>query len=189
MKKVAVIDNYDSFVYNLIHYIEELDTEVVVYRNDKFNLEDLESFDKILLSPGPGLPKNSGLLMDVIDRYHSSKSILGVCLGHQAITEYFGGELENLDDVYHGVESEISVKKKVGILKDVDDRIVVGRYHSWVSKAPLPDCLDVTCEDDDGVIMGLVHKEFDVQGVQFHPESVLTKNGKQMIKNWINYTL
>jgi len=186
-KKVLVIDNYDSFTYNLVHLVNELGRDVEVWRNDKFELADVEQYDKILLSPGPGIPEEAGLLLDVIRTYASTKSIFGVCLGQQAIAEAFGGSLLNLGRPMHGIATPISVLDKTEILfKDCPDVIKVGRYHSWVvSNEGLPDCFVVTATDDTGEIMALSHKTLDVRGVQFHPESVLTEYGKQMMQNWL----
>ncbi|KVV14899.1 Para-aminobenzoate synthase glutamine amidotransferase component II [Flavobacterium sp. TAB 87] len=186
IKKIVVIDNYDSFTYNLVHYLEDLNCEVTVYRNDEFELEELASFDKILLSPGPGLPDEAGLLKEVIRHYAPSKSILGVCLGQQAIGEVFGGTLSNLDKVYHGVAT--IVKKSVTdehLFDGLADEFEVGRYHSWVVDANLPDVLEATSFEENGQVMSLRHKIYDVRGVQFHPESVLTPNGKQILENWV----
>lgn len=186
-KKVLVIDNYDSFTYNLVHLVNELDRDVEVWRNDKFALEDVDQYDKILLSPGPGIPEEAGLLLDVIRTYAPTKSIFGVCLGQQAIAEAFGGSLLNLGRPMHGIATPIDVlDKEELIFKDCPAVIKVGRYHSWVvSNAGLPDCFTVTATDDTHEIMALRHNEFDVRGVQFHPESVLTEYGKQMMKNWL----
>lgn len=187
-KKILVIDNYDSFVYNLVHYLEELDCEVVVKRNDQLHLDDVEDYDKILLSPGPGIPEEAGLLKPIIKKYAPTKSILGVCLGMQAIGEVFGGTLLNLDDVYHGVATKIHrTAEDEYLYSGLEKEIVVGRYHSWVVQKDLPLCLEATSFDEKGEIMSLRHREFDVCGVQFHPESVLTPDGKQMIKNWIGH--
>ena len=187
--KVIVIDNYDSFVYNLVHYLEELDCEVTVLRNDQFRVEDLDSFDKILLSPGPGIPDEAGLLKEVIKTYATSKSILGVCLGQQAIGEVFGGSLLNLDEVFHGVATTISIIQEDSILfKNLPSSIDVGRYHSWVvSQDNFPSSLEVTAVDANNQIMALRHREFDIRAVQFHPESVLTPDGKTIIKNWVTH--
>lgn len=188
-KKVLVIDNYDSFTYNLVHLVNELDREVVVWRNDKFDLADVDQFDKIILSPGPGIPEEAGLLLDVIKTYAATKSIFGVCLGQQAIAQAFGGTLLNLGRPMHGIATPITVLDKTELLfKDCPDIINVGRYHSWVvNNEGLPDCLTVTATDADAEIMALRHKELDVRGVQFHPESVLTEYGKQMMKNWLEF--
>lgn len=186
MKKVLIIDNYDSFTYNLVHYLEDLGCEVTVLRNDQFELDEVSAFDKILLSPGPGIPDEAGLLKDVIREYAKTKSILGVCLGQQAIGEVFGGELVNLDSVYHGVSTKVKILDKDEILfKGLDAEIEVGRYHSWVVDAKLPDVLIPTSVDEKGQVMSLRHSSFDVRGVQFHPESVLTPHGKQILKNWL----
>lgn len=186
-KKVLVIDNYDSFTYNLVHLVNELGREVVVWRNDKFDLADVDQFDKIILSPGPGIPQEAGLLLDVIKAYAATKSIFGVCLGQQAIAEAFGGTLLNLGRPMHGIATPITVLDKEELLfQDCPEIINVGRYHSWVvSTENLPDCLRVTATDADAEIMALRHNELDVRGVQFHPESVLTDFGKQMMKNWL----
>ena len=187
MKKVLVIDNYDSFTYNLVHYLEDLDCDVTVKRNDKLRIEDADAFDKIVLSPGPGIPDEAGLLKQIIKVYAPFKSILGVCLGQQAICEVFGGSLENLDDVYHGVATHITVSvEDETLFKGLDRTFEVGRYHSWVVNANLPDCLEATSFDENGQIMSLRHKIYDVKGVQYHPESVLTPNGKKMLENWVN---
>lgn len=183
---IAVIDNYDSFTYNLVHYLEEFGVRVTVFRNDMFALEDIKNFDKILLSPGPGLPDEAGLLKDVIKTFYSSKSILGVCLGMQAIGEVFGGRLINLSKVYHGVATNITIIAEDNLYNHLPNAFVVGRYHSWVvSKDGFPDDLMITSVDEDWQIMSLKHRVYDVKGVQFHPESVLTPHGKQLIKNWI----
>lgn len=185
--KILVIDNYDSFVYNLVHYLEELDCEVIVKRNDKFHLEEAENYDKILLSPGPGIPDEAGLLKAVIQRYATSKPILGVCLGQQAIGEVFGGKLENLSKVFHGVSTMATIiSENEPLFKGLEKEIEIGRYHSWVvSKENFPEVLEITSIDENGQIMSLRHKFYDICGVQFHPESVLTPMGKQIIKNWI----
>ncbi|MDG1384551.1 MAG: aminodeoxychorismate/anthranilate synthase component II [Flavobacteriaceae bacterium] len=187
MNKILVIDNYDSFTFNLVHYLEDLKCDVTVLRNDKFDLEDIKHFDKIVLSPGPGIPDEAGLLKAVIKRYASSKSILGVCLGQQAIAEVFGGNIINLEEVYHGVHTNITISvDDEPLFNGMDKTIEVGRYHSWVVDSNIPDALEATSVDDNGQIMSLRHKTFDVKGVQFHPESVLTPNGKQLLENWIN---
>ncbi|MFD2565253.1 anthranilate synthase component II [Aquimarina rubra] len=188
MKKVLVIDNYDSFVYNLVHYLEDLGCEVVVKRNDQLRLEEVAPFHKILLSPGPGIPDEAGLLKEIIKTYADSKSIFGVCLGQQAIGEVFGGSLLNLDEVYHGVATEVKLSVSDELLFDgLKNTFDVGRYHSWVvADTDLPSCLEATSFDENGQIMSLRHKELDVRGVQFHPESVLTPDGKKMLENWIN---
>ena len=187
--KVLVIDNYDSFTYNLVHLVNELGREVVVWRNDKFDLADVQAYDKIILSPGPGIPEEAGLLLDVIRAYAPTKSIFGVCLGQQAIAEAFGGSLLNLGRPMHGIATPISVLDESEVMfKDCPAEIKVGRYHSWVvNPKDLPECLVVTATDVDQEIMALRHKEFDVRAVQFHPESVLTDYGKQMMKNWLEH--
>ena len=187
MIKVVVIDNYDSFTYNLVHYLEDLNCEVSVVRNDKIHLKDVEAFDKIVLSPGPGIPDEAGSLKTIIQTYAPSKSILGVCLGQQAIGEVFGGKLINLKEVYHGVASPINILvNDEPLFKNMDSPIEVGRYHSWVVDRNLPEILEATSEDENGQIMSLRHRIYDVKGVQFHPESVLTPKGKQILKNWID---
>jgi anthranilate synthase component 2 len=186
MKKILVIDNYDSFTYNLVHYLEDLDCEVTIYRNDEFDIDEIAHFDKILLSPGPGIPDEAGLLKAVIAKYAPTKSILGVCLGQQAIGEVFGGTLSNLDKVYHGVSSMVkTVVNDEELFTGLGNEFEVGRYHSWVVDANLPDVLEATSFDENGQVMSLRHKTFDVRGVQFHPESVLTPNGKKILENWL----
>ncbi|MFV9552030.1 anthranilate synthase component II [Algibacter sp. PT7-4] len=187
MKKVLVIDNYDSFTYNLVHYLEDLNCNVTVVRNDKLTLEDVEPYNKILLSPGPGIPDEAGLLKAIIEKYAPTKSILGVCLGQQAIGEVFGGTLINLNHVYHGVATPVTLSvDDEYIFKNLDKNIEVGRYHSWVVSPELPDSLEATSFDANGQVMSLRHKEYDVRGVQYHPESVLTPNGKKILENWVN---
>lgn len=186
MKKIVIIDNYDSFTYNLSHLVKELGANVTVYRNDQFTLPQLQAFDKIILSPGPGIPSEAGLLLDVLREYAGKKPILGVCLGHQAIGEFFGGKLENLSSVFHGVATEGTQFGNDPIFNGLPSRIVMGRYHSWVvSKDSFPSCLEVTAESDEGQIMALRHKEYDIHGIQFHPESVLTIQGSEIIRNWM----
>ncbi len=191
--KILIFDNYDSFTYNLVHVVEKIIHEKVdVYRNDKIPLEKINEYEKIILSPGPGLPCESGLLLPLIKEYAPSKSILGVCLGLQAIGETFGGNLINLKEVYHGVATKIKVKEKRTLSENdvfgsLPNEIEVGRYHSWiVSKENFPDDLEITAEDENGCIMALRHRKFDVQGVQFHPESVLTPMGETIMRNWLN---
>jgi len=191
--KILIFDNYDSFTYNLVHVVEKIiHGKVEVSRNDKIALEKINDYDKIILSPGPGLPSESGLLLPLINEYASSKSILGVCLGQQAIGEVFGGKLVNLKEVYHGVATKIKVKEDRistdnDVFKNLPAELEVGRYHSWiVDKESFPSDLEITAEDESGYIMALRHKTFDVQGVQFHPESVLTPMGEKMIRNWLN---
>ena len=185
--KILVIDNYDSFVYNLVHYLEELDCEVTVRRNDTFYLEEAENYDKILLSPGPGIPDEAGLLKEVIRKYVTSKPIFGVCLGQQAIGEVFGGKLENLSKVFHGVATKATIiSENEPLFKGIEKEFEIGRYHSWViSKENFPEVLEITSIDENGQIMSVRHKFYDICGVQFHPESVLTPMGKQIIKNWV----
>lgn len=192
--KILVFDNYDSFTYNLVHLVEKITGEKVdVYRNDQIALADVAAYDKIILSPGPGIPEEAGLLLPLIKEYAATKSILGVCLGHQAIAEAFGGSLINLSTVYHGVATPIRVSHPLGVthpnglLNNLPETIEVGRYHSWiVSDDGFPDDLEITARDGNGYIMALQHKTFDVQGVQFHPESVLTPDGEQILRNWLN---
>ena len=185
--KTIIIDNYDSFTYNLSHLVKELGVDVTVRRNDQFKLSDLEGFDNIILSPGPGIPEEAGLLMEVIRTYAGRKPILGVCLGHQAIGEVFGAKLENLSAVFHGVATEGTQFGIDPIFAGLPQRIVMGRYHSWVvSKEQFPDCLEVTAESDEGQIMALRHRQFNVHGIQFHPESVLTPEGRTIVKNWLS---
>jgi anthranilate synthase component II len=184
--RILVIDNYDSFTYNLVHYLEDLNCEVTVYRNDEFDIEEIAVFDKILLSPGPGIPDEAGLLKAVIEKYAPTKSIFGVCLGQQAIGEVFGGTLSNLDKVYHGVATMVkTVVDDELLFEGLGNEFEVGRYHSWVVDANLPDVLEATSFDENGQVMSLRHRTYDVRGVQFHPESVLTPNGKKMLENWV----
>ena len=183
--KIFIVDNYDSFTYNLVHYFESLDVKVTVKRNDEFDLEELENYDRIVLSPGPGLPKNAGLLMKVIEKYHASKPILGVCLGHQALAQYFGARLINLPEVYHGVSSKIEVDTSNSLFQGLNEIEEVGRYHSWVI-TDWPNALrEIAYTTKEFTNMAFYHKEFNCVGVQFHPESVLTPNGLQMIENWL----
>ena len=185
---IAIIDNYDSFTYNLVHLVKELGAETCVLRNDCFRLDKLKRYDKILLSPGPGIPEEAGLLMDTIRTYAESKPILGICLGEQAIGEAFGARLENLSEVFHGIASEIQVVSDDILFKNMPGTFMAGRYHSWVvSKEDFPECLEITAVDTrDNRIMGLRHRHYDVRGIQFHPESVLTPQGKTIIRNWLN---
>jgi len=190
--KILVFDNYDSFTYNLVHLIEKIThVKVEVHRNDQIPLEKVKEYDKIILSPGPGIPEEAGLLLPLIKEYASSKSILGVCLGHQAIGQAFGGTLVNLSAVYHGVATPVKVKTEKSKVKSflfegLDEVIEVGRYHSWVvSKESFPSELEITAEDESGMIMALQHKTYDIQGVQFHPESVLTPLGESIMHNWL----
>ena len=184
--KIVIIDNYDSFTYNLSHWVKELGAEVTVLRNDQFELSQLEEYSKIILSPGPGIPSEAGLLLDVIKAYADKKPILGVCLGHQAIGEAFGAKLENLSDVFHGVATPCHIISDDPLFSGIERDITIGRYHSWVvSKDDFPDCLEVTAVSDEGQIMALKHKTLNVRGIQFHPESVLTPDGKKMLQNWM----
>ena len=186
--KIAIIDNYDSFTYNLSHLVKELGAAVTVYRNDQFTMDQLTPFDKIILSPGPGIPKEAGLLLNVIDAYAGQKPILGVCLGHQAIGEFFGGRLINLNDVFHGVASPVTITAPDYLFCGLPNKIEVGRYHSWIVDAKqLPPCLEVTSLSDEGHIMSLRHREYDIRGLQYHPESVLTPQGKAILKNWLDH--
>jgi anthranilate synthase component 2 len=204
--KILVFDNYDSFTYNLVHLVEKIiHDRIDVYRNDQIPLEKVKEYDKIILSPGPGIPQEAGLLLPLIKEYASSKSILGVCLGHQAIGEAFGGKLVNLSTVYHGVATPVRIVKREtsnvkgakgsrltsnvsrnNLYEGLPDELEAGRYHSWIiSKENFPEVLEITAEDDNGYIMGLQHKTYDVQGVQFHPESVLTPMGEKIMRNWL----
>lgn len=187
--KILVLDNYDSFVYNLVHYLGEMtDAQIDVFRNDEIAIEKVADYDKILLSPGPGIPDEAGILKEIIAKYGETKSIFGVCLGCQAIAEVFGGSLTNLDKVYHGVATPVNIiDKDEHLFNGIPTTLNVGRYHSWVvSDTDLPDTLSITSQDEQGQIMGVRHKQFDVRGVQFHPESILTEHGKKMIKNWLD---
>lgn len=181
-----MIDNYDSFTFNLVHYLEDLGCTLVVKRNDQLTLDEVDDFDEIVLSPGPGIPDEAGLLKQIIKKYGPSKRMFGVCLGQQAIGEVYGGKLINLDKVYHGVSTEIDIIQDDYTFKNLPQKLEVGRYHSWVVHEDLPDCLEATSLDKNGQIMSLRHKEFDIRAVQFHPESVLTPDGKQILKNWLN---
>lgn len=186
--KIVIIDNYDSFTYNLSHLLKELGAEIEVVRNDKFELKDLEQYDKIVLSPGPGIPSEAGLLLDVIRTYAGRKPILGVCLGHQAIGEVFGASLENLKEVYHGVQTEGTQLGNDYIFEGLPERVMMGRYHSWVvAKDSVPECLEVTAMSDDGEIMAMRHRQYDIYGIQFHPESVLTPEGKTIVGNFLKH--
>lgn len=187
MEKILLFDNYDSFTYNLLHAVKKLGyTDIEVHRNDCIDLEEIGRFGKIILSPGPGIPSESGILLPLIKRYAPTKRLLGVCLGHQAIAEAFGGSLINLKEVHHGVSSVIRLVEKDSLFDGLPAQVEVGRYHSWiVSRAKLPDCLQVTAVDEEGQIMALRHRQYDVRGIQFHPESVLTPLGEQMIANWL----
>jgi len=186
--KIVVIDNYASFTYNLVHAIKKISgLPVDVFRNDEIALEDLEQYDKIVLSPGPGIPEEAGLLLEIIRRFAPTKSMLGVCLGHQAIGEAFGATLTNMNRVLHGISTPVTTTKVPTVLfEGLPETFQVGRYHSWIVNSDgLPECLQVTSYDDKGMIMSMKHTTFDVEGVQFHPESVLTPLGEQMIANWL----
>jgi anthranilate synthase component 2 len=194
VKRLLVLDNYDSFTYNLVHLAKEILGETVdVYRNDAITLEEVAAYDRILLSPGPGIPEEAGILLPLIKTFAPTKSLFGVCLGHQAIGEVFGGSLTNLDKVYHGVATHIELCPDLGFSVNRNDwfmgsqnKLEVGRYHSWiVSRQNFPSELEATALDEQGMIMALRHRSYDVQGVQFHPESVLTPNGKKMLENWL----
>ncbi len=186
--KIVIIDNYDSFTYNLSHLLKELGAEVDVVRNDKFELKDLEQYDKIVLSPGPSIPSEAGLLLDVIRTYAGRKPILGVCLGHQAIGEVFGASLENLKEVYHGVQTEGTQLGNDYIFEGLPERVMMGRYHSWVvAKDSVPECFEVTAMSDDGEIMAMRHRQYDIHGIQFHPEGVLTPEGKTIVVNFLKH--
>lgn len=187
---IVIIDNYDSFTYNLSHQLKALGAQVDVVRNDAFQMSRLEPYDKIVLSPGPGIPEEAGLLNDVIRRYAGRKPILGVCLGHQAIAEVFGGRLENLRTVYHGVQTPTHIINHDYLFEHLPETFEAGRYHSWVvSRSGLPDYLEVTAISDDGHIMALRHRTYDVRGIQFHPESILTPEGARILQNWLNHPI
>ena len=185
---ILLLDNYDSFTYNLLHAVKELGrTDVEVFRNDQITLDEVDRFDKIILSPGPGIPQEAGLLLPIITRYAPPKAILGVCLGHQAIGETFGATLENLTEVYHGVQTPVNIIKEDIVFRGMENELLVGRYHSWVvSRKAFPECLEITAESKEGQIMALRHKSYNVHGIQFHPESVLTPQGKLIIQNFLN---
>jgi len=188
MTNILVFDNYDSFTYNLVHLVEKIiNGKVTVYRNDEIPLEKVNDFDKIILSPGPGIPEEAGLLLPLIKEYAATKSIFGVCLGQQAIGQAFGANLVNLKDVYHGVATPVNIVSREGrLFKDLPDELEVGRYHSWVvEEQSLPAELTITARDEHGYIMGLQHTKYDVSGVQFHPESVLTPHGEKILRNWL----
>ncbi|MDE5971090.1 MAG: aminodeoxychorismate/anthranilate synthase component II [Muribaculaceae bacterium] len=186
--KVLIIDNYDSFTYNIVHAVRSLGINPDVKRNDTFSLDEVDQYDKIIISPGPGIPSEAGLMPDALKRYAGKKPILGVCLGHQAIGELFGAKLSNLPEVYHGISSNISINNTDYIFEGLPERVDVGRYHSWVvDKVGLPDCLEITAMSDDGAIMAMRHKTLDIRGVQFHPESILTPTGLKMIENWLKH--
>ena len=183
---ILVIDNYDSFTFNLVHYLEELDCEVTVKRNDQFELSEVAAFDKIVLSPGPGIPDEAGLLKPVIEKYAKTIPMLGVCLGHQAIAEVFGGTLTNLSTVFHGVASTMTVLQDDPLFAGLSQSFDVGRYHSWVVNKPLPKGFVLLAEEENGQVMAFKHDNYPIYGVQFHPESVLTPDGKKLLKNWVS---
>lgn len=186
--KILVFDNYDSFTYNLVHIIEKIThAKTTVYLNDTLPLEKVKEYDKVILSPGPGIPEEAGLLLPLLKEYAASKSILGVCLGHQAIAQNFGASLINLDKVYHGISTPVDIIKSDKLFAGLGKRIDAGRYHSWVvSEENFPDTLEITAKDSNGYIMALSHKTYDVKGVQFHPESVLTPTGETILRNWLS---
>lgn len=185
--KILVIDNYDSFTYNLVQMLEQITLEKVdVLRNDQFLLEDIQKYDKIILSPGPGIPKDAGNLLQVIKSYAPTKSILGVCLGQQAIAEAFGGSLHNLSEIFHGISTEAVQIKEHRLLDGLPKSITVGRYHSWaVNSKDLPEELEITSVDKNGIPMSLKHKTYDLHGVQYHPESILTLEGRKILENFL----
>jgi len=187
--KLLVLDNYDSFTYNLVQYIQEiLGHDIDVIRNDQITIDEVNEYDAIILSPGPGLPKDAGIMPELIKQYAHRKAIFGVCLGHQAIGEAFGGEVYNLSQVYHGIETPMQVTNADILFENIPQKFNAGRYHSWsVRKENLPDCFEVTAEAEDGTVMAMRHKSYNVRGVQFHPESVMTEHGKQMLRNWLEY--
>lgn len=185
--KILVLDNYDSFTYNLVQMIEQIVNEKIdVFRNDKISLEEVAKYDKIILSPGPGIPEEAGILLELIKKYAPTKSIFGVCLGQQAIAEAFGGTLINLSEIYHGVATESTQIKEHKLFKDLPEILEVGRYHSWaVNPENFPNELEITSVDKNGMIMSLKHKIYDVHAVQYHPESILTPKGKQILENFL----
>lgn len=187
--RLLILDNYDSFTYNIVHAVRSLGVEPNVRRNDCITLDEVDAYDKIIISPGPGIPSEAGILPQLLKRYATQKSILGVCLGHQAIGERFGARLRNLPEVYHGIKSVITVTRPDDyIFEGLPAELEVGRYHSWVvDKEGLPDCLEVTAVSPDGEIMAMRHRTLDVRGVQFHPESILTPQGLRLIGNWVSY--
>ena len=186
--KLLILDNYDSFTYNIVHAVRSLGIEPIVRRNDCITLDEIEAFDKIIISPGPGIPSEAGILPALLERYAESKPILGICLGHQAIGQRFGARLRNLSHVYHGIRSDITVTCHDYIFDGPPAMIEVGRYHSWViDREGLPDCLEVTAVSPDGEIMAIRHRSLDIRGVQFHPESILTPQGLVLISNWLRH--
>lgn len=185
--KLLVLDNYDSFTYNLVHLLREIGVDLDVFRNDKISLEEVENYDNILLSPGPSLPKEAGIMPQLLERYAPYKKILGVCLGHQAIGEAFGGSLFNLPEVQHGVATNVVITNKDALFQGLPQKFKIGRYHSWVidKKSLQNTALQVTAEDEEGFVMAVKHQRYDVRGVQFHPESILTEHGRQILENWL----
>ncbi|UTW66668.1 aminodeoxychorismate/anthranilate synthase component II [bacterium SCSIO 12643] len=187
--RILLIDNYDSFTFNLVHAIEPMVDELVVWRNDRFNISDVASFDKIIFSPGPALPDEAGLMMDVIREYHDKIPMLGVCLGFQALIEFFGGELINLEPVRHGESKQIKITHHQSLFNGLDSKEEVGLYHSWgIRTNELPVCFQKLAEDETDVVMAIQHREWPLYGVQFHPESVMTPQGNKMLENWIKMT-
>ena len=187
MEKILIFDNYDSFTYNIVHLVNSLGYDADVYRNDRISIEQAGAYERMIISPGPGLPCESGILPELLRRYAPHKSILGICLGHEAIGECFGGDLENLPHVYHGVATPVKVIGQDPIFDGLGGEFTVGRYHSWVvSDEDFPSCLNVTARDGNGQIMALAHRRYDVRGVQFHPESILTPQGHILMKNWLS---
>jgi anthranilate synthase component II len=182
--KVLMLDNYDSFTYNVVHYLEALGAEVEVFRNDKISLEDVDAYDRIVLSPGPGIPEEAGILLPLIERYAPAKSILGICLGHQAIGQVFGAELYNIGQVVHGKSRNTKVVKEDLLFRNIPEAFESGRYHSWAIRN-LPADLELLATDDDGIVQAIRHRIYDVRGVQFHPESVMTTHGMEILKNWL----
>ena len=191
MPRIAIIDNYDSFTYNLVHYLEEImNEEVLVFFNDQVTIEELEKFDALVISPGPGIPTEAGLTIPIIQHFAGNKPILGICLGHQAIAEAFGGMLRQLDQVLHGVVRNCSIKKGDEIFTGINSAFETGRYHSWVpDEKSFPDCLEILATDETNCIMVLKHKEHNIYGMQFHPESIMTPEGKMMLRNWVGLVI
>ncbi len=188
MAEIFVIDNYDSFTYNLVHILKQLGASLKVVRNDAFTLDEVAAYDKILLSPGPGIPDEAGLMPAVIKRYGQEKNILGVCLGHQALGEAFGAKLQNLAIVHHGVATTCLLHKEDKLFSGLPQQFQVGRYHSWavVGETCTPETgLEITATDENGAVMALRHQQYRIRGVQFHPESILTQHGTQMLRNWL----
>ena len=185
--KILVVDNYDSFVYNIVHLLYEIGVdEIDVIKNDQLDFLDFKIYDKIVLSPGPGIPENAGMMPDLLKEFASTKSILGICLGHQAIGEHFGSQLSNLSAPLHGIASEIKILKNDYLFENLPKHFKIGHYHSWVVSEPISDELEVLAKDEFGNIMAIKHKKYDIRGLQFHPESILTENGKIILTNWIN---